>query len=120
MFMKHSFVEYIPEFLDEGYLYISIEFSTAVHLCVCGCGNKVVTPISPTDWSLTFYGDTVSLHPSIGNWSFDCKSHYWIKKNAIVHARKWYDWEVEEGRSKDTKSKSNFFNFGKKKKKKKR
>ncbi|WP_410503418.1 DUF6527 family protein [Flavobacterium succinicans] len=23
----------------------------------------------------------------MNNWSFDCKSHYWIRKNKIVFAR---------------------------------
>ena len=76
----HKFVEYVPSVLDDGILYISMEYRTAVHLCVCGCGNKIVTPITPTDWQLTFDGKSVSLSPSIGNWNFECKSHYFIKK----------------------------------------
>src|SRR3954464_8002710 len=96
--MRHEFVVFIPEVIEEGVLYISIDFCTAVHKCVCGCGNEVVTPLSPTDWELTFDGKTVSLNPSIGNWNFDCKSHYFIRKNKIRHARRWKDWEIEEGR----------------------
>ena len=53
---------------------MSIPYATAVHLCACGCGNKVVTPFSPAEWQLTYDGDTVSLSPSIGNWQFPCKS----------------------------------------------
>jgi len=34
----------------------------------------VVTPLSPTGWSLIFDGETVSLYPSIGNWNFPCRS----------------------------------------------
>ena len=81
--MQHKFVEFIPDVIEEGVLYISIEYCTAIHKCVCGCGNEVVTPLSPTDWELTFNGKTVSLDPSIGNWSFKCQSHYWIAKNSI-------------------------------------
>ena len=63
--LKHEFVEFIPEDLEQGTLYISIRFKTATHLCCCGCGNKVVTPIRPTDWKIIFDGKTVSLtHPS--------------------------------------------------------
>jgi Family of unknown function (DUF6527) len=47
--ITHEFVEYIPAELAEAVLYISITYRTAVHRCVCGCGNKVVTPISPAD-----------------------------------------------------------------------
>lgn len=84
--IQHKFVEFIPEKKEEGILYISIEYCTAIHKCVCGCGEEVVTPISPTDWELTFYGDSISLYPSIGNWSFNCKSHYWIRRNKIIYA----------------------------------
>jgi len=107
--MKHKFVEIIPEKLDSDCLYISIDFSTAVHKCVCGCGNEVVTPFSPTDWSFTFNGESISLDPSIGNWSFECKSHYWLKKGKVINCSKWNDTEIEIGRRKDKKKKKKFF-----------
>ena len=47
--LRHEFVEFIPDELEHGIIYISIRFATASHLCCCGCGNKVVTPIRPTD-----------------------------------------------------------------------
>lgn len=107
--MQHRFVEYIPEEILEGVIYISIEFATATHKCVCGCGNLVVTPLSPTDWELRFDGESVSLHPSIGNWSFECKSHYWIKNNKVIHARSWEDDEIEENRQNDQFQKKDWF-----------
>jgi hypothetical protein len=86
---KHRFVENIPEEKEEGFLYISMEYGTAIHKCVCGCGNDVVTPLSPNlGWQLTYDGETISLNPSIGNWYFPCKTHYWIKNNKIVLAKK--------------------------------
>jgi hypothetical protein len=78
----------MPDVLESGMLYISVTYCTAIHLCVYGCGNKVVTPLSPTDWELTFNGKAVSLSPSIGNWSFPCQSHYFIKQNQVKYARK--------------------------------
>ena len=87
--LQHKFVEFMPDVLEEGIVYISIAYCTAIHKCVCGCGNEVVTPLSPTDWKVTFDGKTVSLDPSIGNWNFECKSHYWIIKNKVKFARKW-------------------------------
>lgn len=107
--IKHKFVEFIPDIIEEGILYISIEYSTAVHKCICGCGNEVVTPISPTDWELRFNGKSVSLNPSIGNWSFECKTHYFISRNRILLARKWENWEIEEGREEDEDKKRQFF-----------
>lgn len=107
--LQHKFVEYIPEILDEGIIYISIEYCTAIHKCVCGCGNEVVTPLSPTDWRLIFDGESISLHPSIGNWNFECRSHYWVINNAIKHSSKWKTKEIEQGRQKDKKRKKNYF-----------
>lgn len=87
--LQHKFVEFIPNEVEEGILYISISYSTAIHKCVCGCGNEVVTPLTPLDWELTFNGETVSLYPSIGNWEFECKSHYWIVKDKVRLASTW-------------------------------
>jgi hypothetical protein len=84
--LAHEFVEYVPETVEAGKLYISIPFKVAVHLCCCGCGVEVATPISPADWELTFDGDTVSLGPSIENWGLRCKSHYWIEKDRVLWA----------------------------------
>lgn len=83
-----QFVEFIPRHLDEGVLYISRRYSTASHLCACGCGEKVVTPLSPVDWKLNVTNNNVSLSPSVGNWNYKCQSHYWIRDNKIVWARK--------------------------------
>ncbi|UHG94681.1 DUF6527 family protein [Spirosoma oryzicola] len=99
--LQPSFVKFIPESLEDGIIYISIDYCTATHNCVCGCGNKVVTPFTPTDWELAFNGETVSLSPSIGNWSFDCQSHYWIKRGKIQWAGQWSQEEIEAGRRKD-------------------
>ncbi|MEJ0010633.1 MAG: DUF6527 family protein [Alphaproteobacteria bacterium] len=70
---------------------------------------KVVTPISPTDWQLIFDGETVSLNPSIGNWSFKCRSHYWIKRNRIVWSGSMSQEEIDRGRSYDRKAKESYF-----------
>lgn len=99
----------MPDVLEPGILYISITYCTAMHLCVCGCGHEVVTPLSPTDWELTFDGKNVSLNPSIGNWSFPCKSHYFIKQNKVRYARKWEDDEIGLNRKADRKKKRYFF-----------
>lgn len=107
--ITYKFVEFIPDKIEEYVLYISIPYCTAIHKCVCGCGNEVVTPLSPTDWELTFDGKTVSLNPSIGNWNFKCKSHYFITRNKIRHARRWKDWEIEKGRKNDVNNKENYF-----------
>jgi hypothetical protein len=65
-------------------IYISEKYRTASHLCACGCGEKVVTPISGANWQLTKTDGCVSLHPSIGNWNYACQSHYWIRRNKVI------------------------------------
>ncbi|WP_205411361.1 DUF6527 family protein [Mucilaginibacter pineti] len=89
--MKLNFVELMPKEIEDGVLYISMEYATAIHRCACGCGSKVVTPLSPKDWKLNFNGESISLSPSIGNWNFDCKSHYWIVNNNIKWDVSWSD-----------------------------
>lgn len=99
---KHEFVEFIPQELDDAVVYVSIEYATASHRCMCGCGSKIVTPLSPNGWAITFDGDTVSLKPSIGNWSFPCQSHYWLRQGRVERARRWTRSEIEAGRELDT------------------
>lgn len=84
--IQPEFVEYIPERLNPDILYISRRFSTAAHLCCCGCGSEVVTPLNPAKWRLIERGGKVSLTPSVGNWSLPCQSHYWISGNAVHFA----------------------------------
>jgi hypothetical protein len=83
MKLTYEFVKNIPDRLEYGKIYISIEYTVAIHKCACGCGKEVVMPLSPTDWKLIYDGKTVSFYPSIGNWSFACRSHYWIKNNQV-------------------------------------
>lgn len=96
---RHEFVTAIPERLASKTIYVSIDYATAVHKCACGCGAEVVTPISPTDWKLIFDGASVSLNPSVGNWSLACQSHYWIKNDRAVWAEAWSQERIDAGRA---------------------
>ncbi len=94
--LRPKFVEFIPKQLEDGVLYISIPYATVVHRCACGCGGKTVARLSPKGWRLTYDGETVSLDPSIGNWSYPCQSHYWVSENRIVWAEKWSMEKIEK------------------------
>jgi hypothetical protein len=107
--ITHEFVERVPPELTEGVLYISTRYRTAVHKCACGCGSKVVTPIRPSGWTLVFDGDTVSLTPSIGNWEFPCRSHYWIRENKIRWSGQWTDEQIAAGRARDQRDRELYF-----------
>jgi hypothetical protein len=111
--LTHEFVEYIPDKLQEGTIYVSVAFATVVHKCCCGCGHEVITPLSPTDWQLIFDGQSVSLYPSIGNWNFRCHSHYWIRQNKVQWAPKWSREKINAGRAYDSIVKQKYFNEGK-------
>lgn len=104
-----EFVDSVPSLREEGKLYISIKYRTAIHSCFCGCGMKVVTPIRPTGWNLTYDGDSVTLAPSVGNWSFKCRSHYFIRKNRAIPAGDMDQTEIEAGRQRDRAVKDAYF-----------
>lgn len=104
-----EFTEYIPDDLANDTIYISIEHRTIIHLCACGCEMEVVTPLSPTDWRMTYDGESISLYPSIGNWSFPCRSHYWIKNSQIVWAERWSENEVHIGRYRNRQNKADYY-----------
>lgn len=110
--VKHEFVEFIPEALEEGILYVSIPYATVVHKCCCGCGREVVTPLSPTDWELRFDGKTISLYPSVGSWSLPCQSHYWIRNDRVIWAPRWTRRQIEAERSRDREAKRDYFEGG--------
>ena len=107
--LTHEFVEQIPEQLKERTLYVSIPFATVLHKCCCGCGREVVTPLSPVAWSLGYNGKTISLYPSIGNWTFPCRSHYWIEHNKAVWAPQWSQDQIEAGRACEAKARERYF-----------
>ena len=107
--MQHKFVTAIPRELEEGVLYLSMEYKTATHLCACGCGSKVVTSITPTGWSICYNGNSVSLNPSIGNWSLPCRSHYWIKNGKVVWAGSFTEEQIDAVKKKDTVDKNRYY-----------
>lgn len=89
-----EFVEFIPEQLEPGHLYVSMVHAVAIHLCACGCSRKTVTPLSPADWKLIYDGRNVSLRPSIGNWAYPCRSHYWITDGEVRWASDMSEEEI--------------------------
>lgn len=99
--LRPEFVEVIPERLENGVLYICEQYRTVVHNCCCGCEQEVVTPLGPADWSLRREADAVTLHPSIGNWSFPCQSHYFIRRNKVIWERSMSWSEVARVRRRD-------------------
>jgi hypothetical protein len=94
-----EFVEEIPNELQPGLVYISIRYSMMLHLCACGCGAETVTPLQPDNWSFTYDGATVTLSPSIDNYSYPCQSHYWIKNGKVRWARTSTPEEIASARA---------------------
>lgn len=99
--IRPEFVDRIPKILQDGVIYISEKYSTAAHNCCCGCGVKIVTPLKAGRWTLEVNGGQVSIHPSIGNWSSACQSHYWIENNQIKWARSFSRSEIAANRTSD-------------------
>jgi hypothetical protein len=92
-------VQYMPEVLEPGVLYFAEEFGAATHLCPCGCGHKVQTPVGPSDYSLRVNKSGPTLSPSVGNWQRPCQSHYWIRNGQIVWSEPWTSEEIAAGRA---------------------
>lgn len=111
--LEHRFVRNVPRELDPGVLYISMDYATAVHSCCCGCGDRVVTPFTPTDWRMTFDGESISLHPSVGNWNQKCRSHYVIQRNRVLEAGPWSNEQVEAERLRDKRAKAAHYGVAK-------
>lgn len=84
--ITHEMVDLAPAVLRPGVLYISGKYGSAVHLCCCGCGEKVVTPLSRAEWRVSIQRGRVSVEPSIGNWGMSCQSHYWIRNGQVIWA----------------------------------
>ena len=82
-----EYLPQLPERLQEGVLYICEEFGLTAHKCCCGCGEDVYLKLGPAKWELTKESDgSVSIDPSVGNWKYVCRSHYWITNNRVIEA----------------------------------
>ncbi|TAU59051.1 DUF6527 family protein [Rhizobium ruizarguesonis] len=92
-------VQYIPKALEPGVLYVAAEFDIAAHLCVCGCGTKVTTPLGPTEWQVNDTGHGPTVVPSIGNWQLPCRSHYVITGGKTLWAGQWSEAQIKAGRN---------------------
>ena len=99
--------------LESGILYVSMKYAICGHLCPCGCGEKVITPLSPKQWKIAYNGEDVTLYPSIGNYAFACQSHYFLTNGNII----WVgERDVEKGKRKKKGLLAKLFNSKKDKK----
>lgn len=94
-------VDFMPKDLQPGILYYAEEFGAAAHLCACGCGSKIRTPIDETEWRLDEGPNGPSLSPSVGNWQKPCRSHYFIRDGAVLWCAAWSEEGIEAGRKRE-------------------
>ena len=107
--LSHEFVDLIPDVIENDVVYVSIKHRTAIHKCCCGCGEEVVTPLSPAGWEVTFNGVSISVYPSIGNWNSKCQSHYFITNNKVEWARKWSAKRIAKKKIEDEKDRQDYY-----------
>ena len=74
----------MPQDLEPGVLYVSEQTGAAAHLCACGCGSKVRTPLGPTEWSVQGTDGEPTLRPSVNNWQQACQTHYLITRGEVI------------------------------------
>jgi hypothetical protein len=111
-------VEFMPMTLEEGILYFSKKYSVAAHLCPCGCGNKIITPVGRNEWSYREKKGRPSLYPSIGNWQLPCRSHYWIIDGRVEWSYDWTEEEIADGAAREEDRRKTYYDqlYGEKKK----
>ena len=102
-------VHYVPKQMGLGVLYVSEEFGAAVHLCACGCGTKVSTPLGPAEWTLREMEGGASLMPSVGNWQLPCKSHYWIRNGKVVWSDEWTRDQISAGQHEEEERRRRYY-----------
>lgn len=107
--LEHRFVEHIPDDLQPGLLYVSLEYGSVAHSCCCGCGEEIVTPLTPTDWKIVYDGETISLTPSVGSWNLPCRSHYVIRHGRVIEAGQWTDEQVVAEQRRDRLAKARYY-----------
>jgi len=107
--LQPAFVEEVPETLQPGLLYVSVTYGTVVHSCCCGCGEEVVTPLTPTDWRMIYDGESISLTPSVGSWSLPCQSHYVVDRGKIRWAGSWTKAQIERQWARDRAAKAAYY-----------
>jgi Family of unknown function (DUF6527) len=71
--------------------------------------SSAYLPFTPTEWKMTSDGETISLRPSIGNWTLKCRSHYVIDRGKVIEASPWSNEQVEAERRRDRAAKSRFY-----------
>jgi len=107
--VRPEYVEQLPEQLAEGVLYICEEFDLTAHKCCCGCGEDVYNKLGPGKWRIVKMSDgSVSLDPSVGNWNYACRSHYWIRKNRIVDAGRMSARAIREVQRRDRRDRDRY------------
>jgi hypothetical protein len=102
-------VHYMPAKLEPGILYVSEEFGAVAHLCACGCGFKIRTPLGPTEWSVTETSSGPSLWPSVGNWQKPCRSHYIISRGGVEWAIQWTSAQILAGRHREEERRREYY-----------
>jgi hypothetical protein len=106
---KYEVVNSFPEKLRARTVYITADRDLAGHLCACGCEKEVITPLSPTDWSIKLNRRGVTLNPSIGNWAYPCRSHYFILDGNVVWEDNMSNETITRGRQKNRSRKLSYY-----------
>lgn len=109
MKIKLQRVHFMPKQLEPGVLYVSEEYGAAAHLCACGCGSKIRTPLGLTEWAFENSVEGPTLRPSIGNWQLPCQSHYWIMRGEVVWAATWTPKQIAAGRRREEARRSAYY-----------
>ena len=76
-----EYVDTVPDHMIQDIIYVSYKYKSAMHLCLCGCHHKAVTPFNAkfgSNWTITIVDDKVTFTPSILNTNCPNNCHYVI------------------------------------------
>lgn len=87
-------VEKTPKELEEGVVYLNVEYELATLKCACGCGHKVVL-LYPDGHSVIDDGGYATIYPSVGVWDAPCRSHFFVTQGQVEWCNSWSDEKIK-------------------------
>lgn len=91
-------VDKTPRELEDGVVYLNVEYELATLKCACGCGHKVVL-LCPDGHSVIDDGGYATIYPSVGVWDAPCRSHFFVTRGQVEWYSSWSDEMIKHSMS---------------------
>lgn len=91
---KYLEVAKTPSVLEDGIVYVNVEFELASMNCACGCGHKIVL-LCPDGHTVVNDGGFATIVPSIGVWDSPCRSHFFVTRGEVDWSNSWSEERIK-------------------------